>query len=167
MFFTVGGMSGYRFRAARVALVALACGGAAGCAEQPVTGVHVTVRFSGLMLDQLRFTVTPAGADPIIARRPELADAGVWLRSPQDVMVYLPDYMSGRAVTCEVMGMAQGTATPATGAADTVLELGQMVPASVTLAGSTPEVSDAGAADSQPPPKPKKCPHDDDSCDAH
>jgi hypothetical protein len=112
--------------------------------------VHLTVRFPGLSIDQIRFTVTPASADPIIARRPELTDAAVSLRSPQDVLVYLPDYMAGRVVTCEATGMQQGSPTPATGAADATLKVHELADAVITLAGSTPDPPDAATPPERP-----------------
>jgi hypothetical protein len=130
-----------------------------GCANDPITGVHLTVMFPGLEIDQIRFTVTPQGGDPIVARRPELTDAGVWLTSPQDVLVYLPDYLAGRATTCQAAGMAAGTVTPATGTTSTMLALHELVPATITLAGSAVATDGGGPPPPPPPPMPKDCAH--------
>ena len=126
-----------------------------GCANDPITGVHLTVMFPGLQIDQIRFTVTPQGGDPVVARRPELTDAGAWLTSPQDVMVYLPDYLAGRATVCQATGMAAGTMTPATGTTTAMLALHELIPATITLSGSI-VITDGGGP---PPPKTKDCPH--------
>jgi len=124
---------------------------AAGCGGAPITGVHLTVAFGGLAVDQIRFTITPDGADPIVARRPETApsaDGGAWLSSPQDVMVYLPDRLAGHAVDCEAQGMASGAATPALGSASATLVLHQMVDATIAMR----------ATESSPPPPPTPAP---------
>ena len=119
---------------------------AAGCGGAPVTGVHVTVEFSGLMIDQIQFTIAPDGADPVVARRPDPVAAGAgWLSSPEDVMVYLPDRLAGRGVTCAALGMAGGAATPALGIASSTLVLHELVPARIAM---------QGPASSPPPPPP-------------
>src|SRR4051794_33136926 len=113
-------------RWALLAALAASSGGGDGSA---VTGGGLTVRFDGLSLDQIRFTLARPDGSTLMAMRPEQATPGAWLASPQDVMVFLPDAMAGQTVAVQATGMAAGAPTPAAGTATATLALYQLVPA--------------------------------------
>jgi hypothetical protein len=135
-----------------LALVLGAVMATAGCGDPQATGLHVTVSFAGLSIDQIQFAITAAGGAAIVAQRPETSTAGTALASPQDVLVFLPDDAAGHPVSCQATGMARGTLTAATGAASTTLALHLLVPATITLQTAGP----APPPDRQEPPPPDK-----------
>jgi hypothetical protein len=147
------GHSGWR----ALALAGVAAVAVAGCGDADVTGLHVTVAFAGLNIDQIQFAVAPAGGSAIVAQRPETSTAGNALASPQDVLVYLPDAVAGHAVTCQATGMASGALTAATGSATVTLSLHALVPVPIVLQGQG-----ARPAPTPPPPPPDggQCPKD-------
>jgi hypothetical protein len=110
---------------------------ALGCGQGTMTGVHLTVRLSGLSIDAIRFTVTPDGRQPVVAQRPEGAASTAALTDPQDLLVYLDDDLAGRAATCEAIGMTHGLPTSASGATTATLTLSVLVPATLTLRAPT------------------------------
>jgi hypothetical protein len=132
-------------------LATLATLGAASCeSPEAVTGVHLTVHFPGMQIDQLAFSVRSTAGTPLEAMRPSTIVPGTWLSSPQDVVVYLPDAMAGQIVTCEVKGMAMGTALAAKGQADAMLHVHQLVEATIQLNGTG--AAPAGGPAATPPP---------------
>jgi hypothetical protein len=124
---------------------------------EAATGVHLTVSFSGMQIDQLAFSVRSAGGTPLEAMRPSTIVPGTWLSSPQDVVVYLPDPMAEQSVTCEANAMSMGLPLPARGQTDAVLRLHEMVEAAITLtAAGAGEVTPPATTPETKPPKGKK-----------
>lgn len=135
----------------------------AGCGSpEATTGVYLTVHFAGRQVDQLGFSLrSPSGA-ALDAMRPSTITPGTWLDSPQSVVIYLPDAMAGETVTCEVRGVAMGSAVPARGQTDAVLRLHQLIAAELTLtdSGTTPVTTPEPPAPppaTMPPVMPPKC----------
>src|SRR3954447_7654405 len=107
-------MTGARDVAGRLALLA-AMAVTGGCDGSAVTGVHLTVRFDALAIDQIRFALNRPDGTTVVAMRPEQSTPGDWLASPQDVMFFLPDAMAGQMVAMQATGMSSGALTAAAG----------------------------------------------------
>jgi hypothetical protein len=120
-----------------VAFVALA-----SCRAGSPTGVFVTARFGGRVVDQLELSVTGPSADaatvPPTAR--PVAPAGP-LPSPQTVAIYLPDGLAGTTVVATVTVLLAGTRL-ATASAPVQLHAQQLADVELDI---PPPSGDAGA----------------------
>ena len=98
---------GFLGRGAPVAVaVVLLVPGFAGCRTSP-TGVHVHVSFSETSIVQLEFSVLSNDRTKTIVpftARPQSASGA--LRSPQDVVVYLPEVTQTVVCQARAVGMA-------------------------------------------------------------
>jgi hypothetical protein len=143
-----------------------ALAGAACERADETTGVHVTVHFDGMMIEQLAFTVFQPGREPLQALRPSTFTPGRWLASPQDVVIFMPESMAGQIVGCDAKGVAMGAPLPAQGHVDSTLERDRLVPATIMLAAAAPAPPPAMAPPEPPPaamPAPAMpCPESDE-----
>jgi hypothetical protein len=133
-------------------LVSVVCGVAAaatmgGCGTKApnVTGVTVTVAFSGVLCDQLELAVTtPKGTAIAPTRRPAQATGS--LMSPQSVSIFLPDALAGETATCTATAVYQGETIGATVSGSATLVLHTLVPVTLTIPVNRHGGADAGDA---------------------
>jgi len=123
-----------------------------GCRADDKTGLFATVLWSGVAIDQLAIGVdaapgSAADAGTLVAPTLRPATAGAPLASPETVAIYLPDALSGVAVTCTVTGLSAGAPVGPPVTATVTVSRGKLAPITFALVAGT----DGGATDGAAP----------------
>jgi hypothetical protein len=127
-----------------VAAVAPACGTKAPA----ITGLTVTVSFSGVLADQLELAVSASDGTVLVGPQRRPKQPGGSLMSPQSVSILLPDALAGQTVTCTATAVYQGAPIGAPASAPGTLVLRELVPIAITIPMNAH--GDAGTSDGPP-----------------
>jgi hypothetical protein len=99
-------LAGKRARRGAVTVALLGAALSAGCRNTPaqVTGLRITAVWTGVEIDQIRFTITNNKGDALVnqQKRPSTPTP---LKSGADVVVYFPDSLGNTEVTSELEGL--------------------------------------------------------------